>query len=76
MATSIEHLAEEAMALPAELRARLADIHVGSLDDAELGDIDMVWLQEAKHRRDDVRAVRVTTIPGNEVLRKVRDSPR
>ncbi|MCC6795865.1 MAG: addiction module protein [Candidatus Hydrogenedentes bacterium] len=76
MATSIEHLVEEAMALPAESRARLADILVKSLDVAELGDIDTLWIDEAKRRRDDVRAGRVTTIPGEEALRKVRDTLR
>jgi len=76
MATSIEHLAEEAMALPAASRARLADILVESLDVAEPGDIDKLWIQEAKLRRDDVRAGRVVTIPGDEALRKVRDTLR
>ncbi len=74
MLTSIEHLAEEAMALPKASRARLADILVESLDVAELDDIDMLWMQEAKRRRDDVRAGRVATIPGDEALRKVRDT--
>ena len=76
MPISIEHLAEEAMALPAASRARLADILVESLDVAELGDIDTLWIDEAKRRRDDVRAGRVTTIPGEEALRKVRDTLR
>jgi len=62
------------MALPKASRARLADILVESLDVAELDDIDMLWMQEAKRRRDDVRAGRVATIPGDEALRKVRDT--
>ncbi|NUM54405.1 MAG: addiction module protein [Candidatus Hydrogenedentes bacterium] len=76
MHTSVEQLAEEAMALPAASRARLADILVESLGVAELSDIDTLWLNEAKRRRDDVRAGHVDTIPGDEALRKVRDSLR
>ena len=76
MHTTFEQLAEDAMALPAASRAKLADILVESLDVAELGDIDGLWLHEAKRRRDDVRAGRVGTIPGDEALRKVRDSLR
>lgn len=64
------------MALPAASRARLADILVESLGVAELSDIDTLWLNEAKRRRDDVRAGHVDTIPGDEALRKVRDSLR
>ena len=72
MRTSVEQLAKQAMALPTESRARLADLLVESLDAAELGRIDRLWTAEAKRRRDEVRAGRVKTIPGEEALRKVR----
>lgn len=66
-------LAEQAMKLPTESRARLADLLVESLDAAELGQIDRLWVAEAKRRRDEVRSGRVETIPGDEALQKVRD---
>jgi putative addiction module component (TIGR02574 family) len=72
MRTSVEQLAKQAMALPTESRARLADLLVESLDADELGRIDQLWVAEAKRRRDEVRAGRVKTIPGEEALRKVR----
>ena len=72
MATTIEQLAKQAMALPTESRARLADLLVESLDAEELGRIDQMWIAEAKRRRDEVRAGHVKTIPGEEALRKVR----
>ena len=72
MRTSVEQLAKQAMALPTESRARLADLLVESLDAGELGRIDRLWTAEAKRRRDEVRAGRVKTIPGEEALRKVR----
>jgi putative addiction module component (TIGR02574 family) len=76
MATSVERLAEQAMKLPGESRARLADLLVESLDAEELGRIDRLWVAEAKRRRDEVRAGNVKTIPGDEARRRVRDAIR
>ena len=76
MSTTVEQLAEQAMSLPGESRARLADILVESLDTEALTDIDRLWLSEAKRRRDEVRSGKVKTIPGDEDLQSVRDSLR
>ena len=73
MTTTIEQLAEQAMNLPTESRAQLADLLVESLDGARLGQIDRQWLTEAKRRRDEVRNGCVEAIPGDEALQKVRD---
>ena len=74
MATTLEQVAEQAMTLPSESRAQLADLLVESLDRDELGKIEQLWLTEAKRRRDEVRSGRVNTVPGEEALRQVRDS--
>jgi hypothetical protein len=74
MATTVEELVEQAMNLPGESRARLADLLVESLDAEELGRIDRLWAAEATRRRDEVRAGLVETVPGEEALRKVRES--
>ncbi|OGQ55761.1 MAG: addiction module component CHP02574 family protein, partial [Deltaproteobacteria bacterium RIFCSPLOWO2_02_56_12] len=71
MGTTVEQLAKQAMTLSTESRARLADLLVESLDSEELGRIDQMWITEAKRRRDEVRAGRVETIPGEKALRKV-----
>lgn len=76
MATSVEQLAEQALSLPTESRARLADLLVQSLDVKELGPIDRLWVDEAKRRRDEVRSGRVKPVPGEEALQKVRDTLR
>lgn len=76
MATTVERLAEQAMTLSTESRARLADLLVESLDAHELGHIDRLWVAEAKRRRDEVRNGRVEAIPGDEALQKVRDAVR
>lgn len=74
MATTLEKLTEQAMALPSESRARLADLLVESLEGDALGRIEELWIAEAKRRRDEVRSGIVKTVPGEEALRKVRDS--
>ncbi|HEY3138988.1 MAG TPA: addiction module protein [Blastocatellia bacterium] len=76
MATTVEKLVEQAMTLPSESRARLADLLVESLDADELGEIERLWAAEAIRRRDEVRAGLVETVPGEEALRRVRDSVR
>jgi hypothetical protein len=76
MAPTWEQLAEQAMSLSSESRARLADRLVESLDVDELGPIDRLWASEAKRRRDEVRTGRVQPINGENALRKVRDSLR
>ncbi len=72
MPMTLEQLAEEALALPSESRALLADRIVESLDVRELSDLDQLWATEAKRRRDEVREGRVKTIPGDEAFLEVR----
>ena len=76
MAITWEQLAEQAMSLPTESRARLADLLVESLDADELGQIDRLWVAEATRRRDEVRSGHVEPIPGDEALQRVRDDIR
>jgi putative addiction module component (TIGR02574 family) len=76
MATTVERLAEQALKLSSDSRARLAELLVESLDADELGRIDRSWAAEAKRRRDEVRTGRVEPIPGEQARRKVRDAVR
>lgn len=72
MALTLEQLTAEAMRLPLESRALLADRLVESLDSAELDDIQRLWTAEAIRRRDEVRSGRVHSIPGEQVMDEVR----
>ena len=74
MPMTIEQLATEALTLPSEQRALLADRLVESLDAAEVSRIDRLWATEARRRRDEVRNGLVKTIPGDEALARVRRS--
>ncbi len=68
MPLTIEQIAEAVLDLPSEVRALLADRLVESLDPAEDGHIQQLWADEARRRRDEVKAGRVQTIPGDEAL--------
>ena len=69
---TVEQISEQALALPSEARALLADRLVESLDPAEDVRIRELWRDELLRRRDEVRSGRVKTIPGDEVLARVR----
>jgi putative addiction module component (TIGR02574 family) len=71
MSMTIEQVTEEALALPSEARALLADRLAESLDPAEDSHIRKLWVAEARRRRDDVRSGRVKTIPSDEAMAKV-----
>lgn len=74
MHMTVEQIAEEAMALPSEARALLADRLVESLDPAEDGLIRQLWMREARRRIDEVRSGSVKTIPADEAFAQVRQA--
>src|SRR6266581_1094707 len=71
---TVEQIAAEALSLPSEARALLADRLVESLDPAEDGVVRQLWASEAKRRLDEVRGGRVRTILGDEALARMRSA--
>ena len=74
MYMTVEQIADEALALPSEARALLADRLVESLDPAEDGYIRQLWMREARRRVDEVRRGEVKTIPADEAFGQVRQA--
>ena len=72
MPMTVEQLAAEAMHLPTEARAQLADQLVESLDADELNRLDRLWSTEARRRLDEIIAGKIETIPGEEALAHAR----
>jgi len=60
---------DEALSLPVEERALLADSLLRSLNMPDSG-IDKKWAEIAKKRLHQLRSGQVTPIPGNEVFEK------
>jgi putative addiction module component (TIGR02574 family) len=72
MSLTVEQIAEEALALPSEARALLADRLVESLDPVEDTQLHQLWAAEAQRRLEEVRSGKVKTIPGDEALARIR----
>ena len=72
MSLTLDQITEEALKLPADSKALLADKLVESLESEDLDVIQSVWSAEAIRRRDEVRSGQVQPIPGEEVLEEVR----
>jgi putative addiction module component (TIGR02574 family) len=66
-----EDLIKEAMSLPVELRARLVDELLKSLNPSQ-GDIDEWWAAEAEKRVSEIESSKVKPIPGEQVFRDLR----
>jgi len=69
---TVDELAEEALSLPSEERAALADRLVESLDPADDAHLHRVWGAEAMRRLADVREGRVQAVDGEDALKRVR----
>jgi hypothetical protein len=74
MHMTVEQIVVEALALPSEARALLADRLVESLDPAEDSDIRQIWMREARRRMDEVRRGEVETIAAEVVFAEVRQA--
>ena len=74
MHMTVEQIADEALALPSEARALLADRLVESLDPAEDGYIRQLWMREAKRRVDEARRGEVQTVPAETAFAEVRQA--
>ncbi len=68
MTAALKDLAEQAVQLPPEDRAFLAERLLDSLEDAEL---ERAWMLEAKRRRDEIRSGDVKPLPSDEVYQRV-----
>jgi putative addiction module component (TIGR02574 family) len=74
MTPQVSELLEKALNLSTHERGLFIDRLVESLDDeaAEEG-VEAAWDAEIKRRVDDIRSGRVTTIPGEQVLRELAE---
>jgi putative addiction module component (TIGR02574 family) len=64
-------LANEALKLPPQERARIIDALWNSLDPAEQNTIDQAWLLESQDRLAAFRAGELQAVNGEEALRAI-----
>jgi putative addiction module component (TIGR02574 family) len=72
MASSLENIVEQALDLPAEDRARLAEHLLHSLNTPIDPDIEKAWLEEAERRLQAVRDCKLSTVSVEEAVAKLR----
>jgi putative addiction module component (TIGR02574 family) len=72
MAVHAEKIINDALMLPSNLRATLADKLLESLNSPSQKKIDALWAKEAEKRLKDLRGGKVKTIPGNAVFEEIR----
>jgi putative addiction module component (TIGR02574 family) len=72
MSMTLDEITEEALKLPADSKALLADKLVESLESEGLDEIQRLWSAEAIRRRDEIRSGQVQPVPGEQVLEEVR----
>lgn len=68
----LEDITNQALALPSEARALLADRLVESLDPADEGEIHQLWVTESRRRLEELRSGTVKAIPGEEAMEALR----
>ena len=65
-------LTEEAVSLPVELRAKLVDELLKSLNQSQV-EIDNSWAVEAEKRVADIEQKKIQTVSGEEVFDIIRN---
>ncbi len=75
MSELAEKLIEQALNLPAEERAAVAERLLTSLE-PELSTIDLLWAQEAEDRLDAYERGEIKAIPAEEVFISIKNRKR
>jgi hypothetical protein len=68
MSDSLKKIEHDALSLPQQQRAYLADRLLSSLDDNVLNDIEAEWIAEAGHRDQDFNEVNYNEISAHQVF--------
>jgi putative addiction module component (TIGR02574 family) len=78
MPSTYDALAQDALKLSQQERARLAHDLLVSLEETEEdpAEVERAWREEIERRMADVRAGNVTGIPADEVFAKLRANSR
>lgn len=70
MTENVRELGERVLSLPADERAALLELLLASLEPKSAA--QRAWAQLANKRREDVRSGRVSMVPGEEALARIR----
>lgn len=71
MKVSPEQLQAELLQLPPDVRARLAEALLASLEEANT-ELDLAWADEAERRAEELRSGRVAPVPAAKAKSRAR----
>ena len=69
-------IVQQALALPPEARADLAEQILSSLDTAEQSEIDKAWAEEADRRMAAIESGHEELVDGAEIRKLLRDAQK
>lgn len=72
MASSFENLEKEARSLNSRQKAELAHILIQDLDAGVDENTEQIWIEEARRRYQEFKEGKIGALPGDEVMRRVR----
>ncbi|HEV8605801.1 MAG TPA: addiction module protein [Tepidisphaeraceae bacterium] len=72
MSRTQQQLLEEVLALPADVRAELAEKLLASLDGPDVSAVDRAWAQEAERRMIAIESGEMEVVDGAEILKMLR----
>ena len=72
MAETEKDIERDALRLPVEARARLAERLLDSLEGESEADIEPIWQREAERRLDEIERGEVVGVPADQVFAKAR----
>jgi putative addiction module component (TIGR02574 family) len=76
MTKTQEQITQQALALPADVRAELAEKLWASLEGAEQAEIDKAWAEEADRRMKAIEAGEMEVVDGSEIRKLLRESQK
>ena len=72
----VENLLAQALLMPAQDRAAIAERLISSLDAEIDQDVEIAWQQEVQRRVDEIDKGLVACIPWEQVLLRLRENSR
>lgn len=72
MAVVTDKVTEEALSLPADVRLRLVERLLASLNLPTDPEIDRLWAEEAERRVGQIKAGEAKLVPGEDVFSKIQ----
>ncbi|QQR81080.1 MAG: addiction module protein [Deltaproteobacteria bacterium] len=76
MSLPVKKIVDEALQMPVEERARLAEQLISSLDLSPDFNTEVEWQKEIQKRLDEIKDNKVTCIPWEDVRRKLKQNAR